>query len=208
MPSYDKILERMTEKQAEKIQLKIKKIEAELAADKRRWGGFYDDSRGVRYLPTELYVKLQDWNGGLRYMRWFEKNFPDDIGFPDFLFEWTIILFKKGKLKEAEKKAFQTYFSNTYLFDTFFELPITEIRKYENSNLEELEFTKNFKYRHNQKDIEEFAEWLQVFTQSEIFINVSRKFIDLKLLLCYEDDREVRSEILEEERKLVKEVTS
>ena len=104
MPSYDKILERMTEKQAEKIQLKIKKIEAELAADKRRWGGFYDDSRGVRYLPTELYVKLQDWNGGLRYMRWFEKNFPDDIGFPDFLFEWTIILFKKGKLKEAEKK--------------------------------------------------------------------------------------------------------
>ena len=38
----------MTEKQAEKLQLKIKKIKAELAADKRRWGGFYDDSRGLR----------------------------------------------------------------------------------------------------------------------------------------------------------------
>ncbi len=207
MPSYDKILERMTEKQAEKIQLKIKKIKAELAADKRRWGGFYDGSRGLCYLPPELYVKLQDWEGGLRYMRWFEKNFPDDIGFPDFLFEWTIILFKKGKLKEAEKKAFQTYFSNTYLFDTFFELPITEIRKYENSNLEEQEFTQYFKYQHHQNDMQEFAEWLREFTQSERFIQISQKFIDLHVLLC-DDDREVRSKILEEEIKLVKEVTS
>lgn len=74
----------MTEKQAEKLQLKIKKIKAELAADKRRWGGFYDDSRGLRYLPPELYVKLQDWHGGLRYLKWFEKNFPDDIGFQIF----------------------------------------------------------------------------------------------------------------------------
>lgn len=38
----------------------------------------------------------------MKYLNWFNKNFPDDSGFPDFLFEWTLILYQKGKLKEAE----------------------------------------------------------------------------------------------------------
>jgi hypothetical protein len=50
----------------------------------------------------KYYVQLGDYAGGLRYTRWFDKNFPDDIGYPDFLFEWTIILFRNAKLKEAE----------------------------------------------------------------------------------------------------------
>ena len=196
----------MTEKQAEKLQLKIKKIKAELAADKRRWGGFYDDSRGLRYLPPELYVKLQDWDGGLRYLKWFEKNFPDDIGFPDFLLEWTVILFYKGKLKEAEQKAFQTYFGNTYLFDTFFEQIPLKIIKYENSNLENLEYTKDFKYRHHQKGMEAFANWLGAFIRSGKFIEISKKLVDFQVLLYNEKDKEVRSHILAQERKLIKEV--
>ena len=41
----------MTSKQIERIKKKITKIKQALAADKRRWGGFYDDSQGLRYLP-------------------------------------------------------------------------------------------------------------------------------------------------------------
>ena len=83
----------MTPKQIERVRSKIKQIRATFAAEKRKFGA-YDDSRGLRYLPLEYYIKLQDYKGGLTYTRWFQKNFPDDIGFPDFLFEWTIILFK------------------------------------------------------------------------------------------------------------------
>jgi len=43
----------MTPKQEERIRNKIARIRKELAADKKRWGGFYDDSRGLRYLPPE-----------------------------------------------------------------------------------------------------------------------------------------------------------
>ncbi len=85
----------MTPKQQERIKNKIQKVKAALSADKKHWGGQYHDGQG------------------LRYFNWFNKNFSDDSGYPDFLFEWTIILFKTGRLKEAEKKAFETFRSNT-----------------------------------------------------------------------------------------------
>jgi hypothetical protein len=57
----------MTPKQEDRIRTKIKRIKAELAADKKRWEGYYDDSRGLRYLLPALYLKLEDYSGGLRY---------------------------------------------------------------------------------------------------------------------------------------------
>lgn len=37
----------MTPKQADRIRNKIKKIKAALAADKKRWGGYYHDEQTV-----------------------------------------------------------------------------------------------------------------------------------------------------------------
>ncbi len=56
--------------------------------------GAFDDSRGLKYLTLEYYIKIQDYNGGLNYTRWFQRNFPDDIGFPEFLFEWTNLQYR------------------------------------------------------------------------------------------------------------------
>jgi hypothetical protein len=109
----------MTDKQRQKIKDKIEKVKKTLAAEKRKFGGF-DDSRGLRYLPIELYVQLRDFDGGLKYLKWFNKNFPDDIGFPEFLFGATIIYYKTGSLIDAESMALRTYFSNTFLLDKFF----------------------------------------------------------------------------------------
>ena len=91
----------MTPKQAERLRANITQIKKELAADKRRWGGFYDDSRGLRYLPPALYLKLGDYSGANRYFNWFSKNFPNDMGYPIFLFEWTLALFKTKKITLA-----------------------------------------------------------------------------------------------------------
>ncbi|WP_241910479.1 hypothetical protein [Pseudotamlana carrageenivorans] len=89
----------MTPKQVERIQNKIKKIKKELAADKKHWGGYYHDGRGLRYLPPALYLKINDYTGALRYFNWFNKNFPEDSCYPIFMFEWTMTLFKRKKLK-------------------------------------------------------------------------------------------------------------
>ena len=148
----------MTPKQIERIQSKIKQIRLALAAEKREFGAF-DDSRGLRYLPLGYYIKIQDYKGGLNYTRWFQKNFPDDIGFPEFLFEWTIILLKLGKLEDAEKMALKTYFANTYLFDKFFKRQIIKIDKWEWSNWEGSEIAEEFQYSCNDMNLQDFSEW-------------------------------------------------
>lgn len=53
----------MTPKQAERLIKKIAVIKRVLAAEKRKFGG-YDDSRGLRYLPTRYYLQLGDYRGG------------------------------------------------------------------------------------------------------------------------------------------------
>ncbi len=195
----------MTEKQAEKIKLKIKKIKSELSADKRRWGGFYDDSRGLRYLAPQYYIKLQDWSGGLRYLNWFHKNFPDDGGFPDFLFELAIILLKSGKTKQAEQMIFRSFCSNTYIIDKFFDKALIPIEKYENSNIDIPEYLVDFKYRSYDANLSDFSQWLKEFVNSEKFKNASQKIIEIQKLLKKEEDRELRGILLNQLRELKKE---
>lgn len=101
----------------------------------RKKFGCYDDSRGLRYLPTGYFVQLGDYKGGVTYLRWFWKNFPDDGGFPEFLFESTILLFKGGKLKEAARAAFQTFCSNPYWIDRFLSRPAVRLDIWHSSNV-------------------------------------------------------------------------
>jgi hypothetical protein len=181
----------MTPKQEERIKNKIKKVKAELSADKKRWGGQYHDGQGLRYYPPQLYIELNDFTGGLRYFNWFNKNFSDDSGYPDFLFEWTIILFKTGKLKDAEKKAFETFRSNTYLFDIFFGRQVRKIEKWEGSNLQTQDFADNqFCYNSKQDNLVDFSEWLDNFIATEKFILLSNKYLDIQQRLKTERDKE------------------
>jgi hypothetical protein len=170
---------KMTDKQKERIKIKIKKIRSTLAAEKRKYGGF-DDSRGLRYLPTQLFVSIHDFAGGLRYLRWFNKNFPNDIGFPEFLFESTLILFKTGKLKEAEDYAIRTYFSNTFLLDTYFKRPLQVTDKIVSASFQQLEYVQNFIYSHDQDDFLEFSDWLNRFTQTDRFLKIKNEFDDIE----------------------------
>lgn len=187
----------MTPKQTERIQKKIKDIRKALSDEKRIFGG-YNDSGGFRYAPTGLFLKIQDYKGGLTYLRWFNKNFPDDIGMPDFLFEWTIILFKNGKIQDTESKAIQTYFANSYLFDKFFERITPPIDKYESSNLETIEFVEFLTYSKNQSELSDFAEWLADFEKSEKFKKIKIKYLEISKKLKTEKDIETRSYLLQQ----------
>ncbi len=170
-------LQPMTPKQAERISTKITKIKKELAADKRRWGGFYDDSRGLRYLPPALYIKLGDYFGAKRYFNWFARNFPDDMGYPIFLFEWTITLFKTQKMAEAEQKAQETYRANTYLFDAFLQRPPHGRGIREWSNWASKELAADLPYSETDKELADFAKWLEEYMDSEKFQQFAEDFL-------------------------------
>lgn len=191
----------MTPKQLERLRTKIKSIRTTLAAEKRKYGGF-DDSRGQRYAPPGLYIQIEDYAGGLRYLQWFQENFPDDVGYPDFLFEWTLILFKAGKTPAAEKKALETFCANTYLFDKFFGLPIIPIAKQEWSNLCQPSFTDHFKYNNTHSGLADFAQWLAGVIAAERFQTFSSKYIDIYKKLKGENDQELRQQLIREARAL------
>lgn len=181
----------MTPKQIERLRAKISHIKRTLAAEKRKFG-CYDDSRGLRYLPAKYFVQLQDYKGGMTYLRWFNKNFPDDSGFPDFLFEWTLILFKCDKTKEAAKKAFETFCANTYLFDKFFGRPVIAVDKWEGSNLQVPGFTEYFDYSSEQPELTDFSEWLQKLISANDFKSRCDKYVHIQKRLRTESDREAR----------------
>lgn len=183
----------MTPKQQERIKNKIKKIKAALAADKKFWGGQYHDGRGLRYLPPQYYLELNDFTGGLRYFNWFNKIFPDDSGHSQFLLEWTIVLFKTGRQKEAEKKAFQTFCCNTYVFDIFFGRPVIQRDKFESTT----QGTNNpqdyrLSYSADHDVLKDFSDWLDKFLASEKFILLSNKFLEIEKRLTTENDFEIR----------------
>ena len=159
----------MTEKQQNRIKDRITGIKKDLAADKRKWGGYYDDSRGLRYVPPELYLKIKDYKGALRYFNWFEKNFPDDIGFPGFLFEYTLTLFKNKKIEKAESKVLETFNSNPYLIDYFLDKELTDYYPDENSEWKKESLKKYFIYSKHDPGLEDFIEWLEIYRKTEIF---------------------------------------
>lgn len=186
----------MTEKQIEKVKLKIGKYKKALAADKRNWGGEYHDGQGIRYIIPALYIKISDYKGGLKYFAWFDKNFPDDSGYPIFLFEWTFVLFKCGKLLEAENKAHITFFSNTYLHDKFLGKEPLQLYKNESSNWEYESLVEHFIYTSKDTEFTEFGEWVETVLQSCIFLDKANEFIELERQLKDEPVGKRRSEIV------------
>ena len=200
--SHNYYLVLITPRQIESVKRKIANIRAKLAAERKMFGG-YMDSSGLRYRPLKYYIQIADYKGGLTYTRWFGKNFPEDMGFPDFLFEWTVILFMNGKLREAEKKAFKTFCGNTYLFDKFFGREIVPIEKWEGSNLATPEFTEYFTYAAGEPGLEEFSDWLETLTRSEKFMAAAEKFIEIKKKLKTEQDHSKRSQLGRQSRELL-----
>lgn len=180
-------------------------IRSFLAAEKRKFG-CYDDSRGLRYILTGLFLKLQDYKGGLVYLRWFTKNFPDDTGFPEFLFEWAVILFKSGKIKEAERKATESFFRNTYIFDKFFGRLMEPSDKLENWNIERPEYLEDFKYSYAKPELVDFSKWLSEFENSEKFKSLAKRYIDARIRLKDEKDIEMRHLLVRIDRQLLNEI--
>lgn len=191
----------MTPKQAERLKKKIADIKRALAAEKRTFGG-YDDSRGLRYLPTRYYLQLGDYRGGLNYTRWFAKAFPDDAGFPDFLFEWTVLLFKAGKLGEAQGKAWQTFCANTYVLHKFLGRPIQPLAKDEGWAYAGVGLVDYFSYSSQQAELLDFSLWLDEFLSSEAFISRRAHYMALYERLDTEEDGETRGYLIHQAHQL------
>ncbi|OBQ55960.1 hypothetical protein JJL45_05935 [Tamlana sp. s12] len=198
----------MTPKQVERIQNKIKKIKKELAADKKHWGGYYHDGRGLRYLPPALYLKINDYTGALRYFNWFNKNFPEDSCYPIFLFEWTITLFKRKKIKDAEKKALETFCCNRFIIDVFLSNELIHLDHSENANWEYSIIIENLEYSKDQEELHDFTIWLKDLTNTKTFNDFTNKFIEIETALENEDSEAKRSILMDDQLQMLEHLKS
>lgn len=189
----------MTPKQIDHLKKKIADIKRQLAAEKRKFGA-YDDSRGLRYLPTKYYIQLGDFTGGLTYTRWFAKNFPGDAGFPDFLFEWLLILFKTGKLREAEQKAVTVFCADIHLLDQFLSRPSSPPEPWEREEL--YSSSNDLAHVHQQPALTDFAPWLATLTASADFHRSASRFIELRRQLYSERDLAQRQALVTQLQQL------
>ena len=163
----------MTEAQKNRIKTKISKIKKALAADKKHWGGFYHDGGGLRYAQPELYIKLNDYTGALRYFNWFDKNFPDDGGTPKFFFEYALTLFKTSRIEKAKNKILEAHKMNQYLVDYFLDRnSVAEVN--DQSEWEKSSLVQYFDYKKENPIMIDFTEWLSDFSKSQKF----QDFID------------------------------
>ncbi|MBB6481530.1 hypothetical protein [Spirochaeta isovalerica] len=94
------------------ISNRITKIRSQLSAFKREYG-FIDDGGGARYYLFYLYFLLGDNRRSSEYIRWFQKDFPDDSGEPFALLCWALILHRMGK--DGNYILARTMLSNIYL---------------------------------------------------------------------------------------------
>lgn len=188
----------MTEKQIDRIKLKIDKYKKALLLDKKQWGGWYRDGQGIRYLIPALYIQISDFKGAMRYFNWFNKNFPDDSCYPIFLFEWTFVLFKSNKLKEAEHKLHLTFFSNTYLLYKFLEKEFLVFDKDKNLNWEFKSIVEDLIYNMNDPEFIDFANWVSKKLDTRIFLDKSNRFIEIEQLLKNEPVGDKRTKLVNE----------
>jgi len=175
-----------------------------LADDKKRWGGYYDDSGGLRYMVPSLYLKIRDFKGAMNYFRWFDKNFPDDCCYGEFLLEWSLTLFMLGKVEDARQKVIDMYLEDTRVFNKFFGREVTMVDETIDSYELNWSAVQVLGYSAEEKDWANFAIWLNDLLTSEPFLSLSKEFLDIQLQLQTEPDPAKRSNLREMQEALNK----
>ena len=192
----------MTDKQREKIKQKIRSLRSKLSAEKRKYGG-YDDSYGKRYIIAELYLKLGDYKLAKKYYEWFDREFPDDMGFPEFNFGRIRVLFESKKHEEGISQLIDLETYNTYLINIILDQPSPEVETWEWSNMATLEYAISIKDFCQSILSPAFKDWLKSTTSSTNYKAYKQSFIALQVQLNIENSIKERNTIQTKTEQLI-----
>jgi hypothetical protein len=192
----------MTEKQIDRIKLKIKKQRTALVAEKRLYGGFHDGG-GRRYYIADLYIQIADYKGAITYKKWFDKNFPDDIGDAMMSLNWSIAYHGLDKFKEAEIFAIDTAFQNIYLHGLLLDRVVDRIDMFE-PGYDILDYTESHLKDFKKSVTKSYLDWLSIFMTTDDYKVSVNRHIAISKLLVDEKDHKNRIKLLDNTRELIK----
>ncbi len=179
----------------EKIKQRLRSYTNALKKEKKLHG-FYDDGYGKRYLIGPLHLLLSDYEGGMAYYNWFEKEFPNDVNEPFNYLCWTLTLYKNKHFKEAENKLIQTILCNFYLVPYLLNLEIEtiDVRPFSNYNASDYVFNLPDELKELWDD--DSLEWLSRLWSDEKIQSIKNEYIVLLRELAKEDKYEKRGNML------------
>lgn len=152
-------------------------------------------------------MRIRDYAGAKRYFNWFHKNFPDDGGYPEFLFEWALTLYKCKKRVDAENKVLETFFANTCLLSHFLRSQGHGRDIEHGSNWETEEILQDFAYSCEEEEWKDFADGLSAFVKTVRYIGYTDRFLEIKEELKDRPSGERRSALVREMIRMRSEVT-
>jgi hypothetical protein len=143
-----------------------------------------------------LYKRIADYKGAITYKKWFDKNFPDDIGGPLLSLNWSIAYFGLGQISETKIYTIDTAFQNVYLHGLLLDREVIRIDMYKHG-YDMLEFAKSMIKDCKKVSSQPYLDWLTIFMDTDEYKEPINRFIALNKLLKDENNREKRSELID-----------
>ncbi len=182
------------------ISNRITKIRSQLSAFKREYGG-HDDSGGARYYLFYLYFLLGDNRRSSEFLRWFQKEFPDDCGEPVQLLCWALILHRMGKGGDIQLA--KTMLSNLYLIPHLLGEGIGRVDMWHSNSDEDPDYIAWIPEQIRGAITDNDLEWVREKYNSIPFQRVRNRYIEINKELETLPRGEKRSALVNEEYHLL-----
>lgn len=161
----------------------ITRIRAYLNQEKRDFG-YLRDGEGWRYDLAMYYYLLDDNKRSAEYIRWFEKNFPDDVGDPLQMVLMALMLHRMGK--DGSAKLVRAMLSNLYLIPRAIGETQDRLDIWHSSNWDIPEYVDSIPDRILDAITEDQREWIRKLYHSESVTHSRNRCIEIKHELQHE----------------------
>lgn len=189
----------MDKSEAKKYRERANRAWRDLRKEKERYG-WIDDSSGKRYRAPVYYLLSGDPEKALELYRWYEAEFPDDIGEPAFDLYWALAAYRTGDTDEAWYRLKQAMIHNLYMLPYLFGEKWDRLEIWHGSNQEWPEYLADIDFL-----LEEVTEqergWIREAFYSEPFTRLRKSYMEHGRALQGKPDLERRREILKSWRQ-------
>ena len=162
----------------EKLKKRISNYKSSFNKEKKT-RGYIRDGSGNRYVLFWLYFVLNDLKKSYEYIKWYEKEFPDDVGEPAQKLCWSITLYRLKNIDKAKFMLADLMFSNLYLIPYIIGQDVQEYDIWHCSNYEEIEYLDYIPEEVIKCLKKTEIDWIERTYNSVEFKNIRNRFIEI-----------------------------
>lgn len=179
----------------------ITRIRTSLSTFKREYG-WIDDGAGDRYYLAYLYFLLDDNRRSSEYLRWFKREFPDDIGEPIQMLCMSLMLHRMGK--DGSLMLGEAMCSNIYILPFILNEKTERVDMWYGCNYEEPDYLDEMPKEIVNAITDEDRQWIYEVCHSEKLQTVLQRLIEINKELLSERPGVRRSALVSELSNLKK----